>query len=127
MHVSHVIEPVDGAGHAPPSPASALASEPPSSPDDEPLLLPEELPEELPDDEPLLLPDVLPEELPDELPLDELVPPSPVLDDDVHAGCTETMANPPTTAMTADQANLFMCFSRSPEEAALPAAQFKAR
>jgi hypothetical protein len=112
---------------------------PPSSPDeplllpeDEPLVLPEVLPDELPEELPEVLPEELPEELPDELPdelpLDEVVPPSsPVLDDDVHAGCAETMAKEPTTATTADQANLFMCFSRSPEEAAPTGRAVKAR
>jgi hypothetical protein len=57
---------------------------------------------------------VLPDELPEELPLPLDVPPSsPVLDDVVQAGCAETIANPPITATTADQANLFICFSRS--------------
>jgi hypothetical protein len=98
---------VVGVPHPPPSLVASDVASLLASPLLEPLLLPELLPEdepeELPDELPLLLPELL------------VVPPSsPELDDEVHAGSAETSANPAILTITADQANLFMCFSQSP-------------
>jgi hypothetical protein len=117
MHVSQAIDAVDGMMLQVPPPSDAASPPPSSVPASVPasVALPLLLPELLPDDEPDELPDELPEELPLLLPELLPVPPSsPVLDDDVHPGSAETSAKPAIPTITADQANLFMCFSQSP-------------